>query len=67
MTHYTIKDASGRPASLNLLKRHFGRIWRSSLDRLPHDYDGYIMAIWLQREQYKIYRELSESTEAAPD
>ncbi len=63
MTHYIIKDALGKPASLDILEQYFGRIWRSILDRLAHDHEGYVMAIRYEREEYKIYRKLSETCE----
>lgn len=60
MSQYIIKNASGKPASLEILEKYFGRIWRSSLDRLPHNHEGHVMTIRYQKKEFKIYRDISE-------
>ena len=56
MIRYEIREESGLPVETDLLRRYYGAIWRSIMDRLNHCHDGYLLTIYESNRPLKIYR-----------
>jgi hypothetical protein len=56
MSRYEIRNAEGRDVDKNILERYYGNSWKVVLDRLNHQYDGYLMTIHQQNFEYHVYR-----------
>lgn len=61
MNRYEIRRTDGRHVENNILVRYFGNTWKSVLNRLNHNYDGYLMSIHDRYEEFKIYRILDSA------
>ena len=59
MGHYKIKNEKGRDLDVNILENYYGNFWTSVLDRLNHNYDGYLMTIHDQDFELHVYRVLT--------
>lgn len=59
MSRYEIRTAEGRDVDKNILERFYGNSWKVVLDRLNHQYDGYLMTIHQQTFKYHVYRVLN--------
>ena len=59
MGRYEIRNAEGRDVDENILERFYGNCWKVVLDRLNHQYDGYLMTIHQRNFKYHIFRVLN--------
>ncbi len=53
---YEVKDVKDQKVSLNILAIHYGNLWEFALDRLDHQFDGFLLAFWHQGQRFRIYR-----------
>ncbi len=61
MCHYEIRNEKGLDFDENIMERYYGNSWRSVLDRLNHNFDGYLMTIHDQDFVLHVYRVLTAS------
>jgi hypothetical protein len=57
---YEVKNETGEPVGINLLQLYYGDAWEPALDRLKHQFDGYVTRIHHQGYHFKVYRKLGE-------
>ncbi len=53
---YEVKDLKDQKVSLNILAIHYGNLWEFALDRLDHQFDGFLLDFWYQGQRFRIYR-----------
>ncbi len=57
MRKYIVMDTDDKEVSDNILKLHFGSLWKSTLNRLTPRPDGYLLRIKHKGERYRVFRE----------
>ena len=60
---YEVKDENGQTISIGILHLYYGETWEPVLDRLIHQFDGYLMRIHHQGSFLKVYRKLQDDTQ----
>jgi hypothetical protein len=55
---YEVKNEYGKTMSISILQLYFGETWEPAMDRLIHQFDGYLMRIHYQGSFLKVYRKL---------
>lgn len=60
---YEVKNENGQTISISILHLYFGETWEPAMDRLTHQFDGYLMRIHHQGSSLKVYRKLQDETE----
>ena len=56
MYRYEIINEEGRSEGIELLSLIYGALWESTLNRLSHDCDGWLLTLFLEGRRYYIYR-----------
>ncbi len=63
---YIVKDNKNNNVGINILLQHFGNLWESALDRLNHQFNGFLMTIHHQGYRFEIYRVIRIDNEPPP-
>jgi hypothetical protein len=53
---YEIRNEKGEGVNSRILERYYGNFWKVVLDRLNHQYDGYLMTIHHKDSEFHVYR-----------
>ena len=60
---YEVKNENGQTMSISILQLYYGETWEPAMDRLTHQFDGYLMRIHHQGSFLKVYRKLLGDTQ----
>ena len=58
MSIYSILNENNNEIGTGVMAIHYGRLWKSVLDRLNHQFDGYLITIYHQGNKLRAYRRL---------
>lgn len=53
---YDVKDENDNTLGINIILKHFGPLWRMTLDRMDHQIDGYLLSIQFKGQKFRVYR-----------
>jgi len=57
---YEVKNESGMEVCTGILQLFFGNLWESTLDRLDHQFDGYLRSLYYKGQEFWVYRQFDE-------
>jgi len=60
MEKYEIRNDKGQNICPGILILHYGKQWKSILDRLHHRHDGYIITITYQGTRFRVHRNIQQ-------
>jgi len=61
MSRYKVKNGRGMEVCTGILQLFFGNLWESDLDRLNHQFDGYLRSLYYKGQEYCVYRTIDAS------
>ncbi len=61
MRGYEVRNEAGMQVCTGILRGYFGNVWEIALDRLDHQYDGFLMKFYYKGDSYRIYRRLESA------
>ena len=64
MSTYKVKNASGMEVCTGILQLFYGNLWSSALNRLNHQFDGYVRSLYYKGEEYRVYRRFHDDEPA---
>jgi hypothetical protein len=60
MSRYKVKNEHGMEVCTGILQLFFGNQWETDLNRLAHQFDGYIRSLYFSGQAYRIYRAVDD-------